>query len=217
MPVHIAFYTPNMSTKKRRPSFQSAALEFEIYDFNMEALRKIQNDAMTRESRTSYIVPSNTVLTDSSEVADNVVVVPLSGVDSSEIDYEEPYIHSMVHPRLNGDRIACLMLAHDEVALTHMAPHWAGASLYDALNVLWLFDDIPVVSQYYISDDVFEQITKSNAIEDDHKCLTPEEQQAWKKVAAEADHMGVFEIVNLIEFTPLGETPSTDNLNTLAL
>ncbi|MGF6505884.1 hypothetical protein [Paraburkholderia sp. 32] len=205
------------SNKQRLPGFRSAALKLDIDDFNIDALRKLQNDAMTRESLTGYVVPSNTVLSDSAEVTDNIVVVPLSGVDSSEIDYEEPYFHSMVHPRLNGDRIACVMLAHDEVALTHMAPHWAGASLYDALNVLWLFDDIPVVSRYYISDDVFEQMTKSNAIEDDHKCLTPEEQQAWKKVAAEADHMGVFEIVNLTEFTPLGETPSTDNPSTLVL
>ena len=206
-----------MSKKNRRPGAQSAALEIEISDFNIGALRKIQNDAMGRESPTSYVVPSNTVLSDSSEVADNIVVVPLSGVDSSEFDCEEPYIHSMVHPRLNGDRIACVMLAHDEVALTHMAPHWAGASLYDALNVLWLFDDIPVVSQYYISDDVFEQMTKSNAIENDHKCLTPEEQQAWRKIAAEAGHMGVFEVVNLTELTSLGETPSRDSRKTLIL
>ncbi|MFC6949668.1 hypothetical protein ACFQI9_34660 [Paraburkholderia dipogonis] len=168
----------------------------------MEVLRKIQNDAMNRESLAAYVVPSDSVLSDSAAVADNIVVVPLIGVDSAEFDYEEQYVYSAVHPRLNGDRIACLMFAHDEVALTHMAPHWAGASLYDALNVLWLFDDIPVVSRYYISDDVFEQMTKSNAIEDDHKCLTPEEQQAWKKVAAEANHMGVFETVNLTEFTP---------------
>lgn len=206
-----------MKSKELPFSFQSAAPEADIHDFNMEALRKIQIDAMNRDLPTSYVVPSKAVLTDSSGVAENIVVVPLIGVNSSEFDYEEPYVYSIVHPSHNGDRIACLMLADDEVALTHMAPHWARASLYDSLNVLWIFDDVPVISQYYISDDVFEQMTKSNAIEDDHKCLTSEEQQAWRKIAAEAGHIGVFEAVNLTEFTPLGETPSTDGRKTLIL
>lgn len=188
-----------MSKKNRRPSFQSAELEIEIYDFNMEALRKIQSDAMSRESRTSYVVPSSAVLTDVAEVHGNVIVVPLNGMDSSDLDCEESYIYSAVHPRLNGDRIACLMLAGDEVALTHMGPHWAGASLHDAFNVLWIFDDIPVVSQYYISDDVLEQMNTTNAIEEDHMCLTAEEQQAWQKIAAGANHIGVFEVVDLTD------------------
>ncbi|QGZ56857.1 hypothetical protein [Paraburkholderia acidiphila] len=194
------------SKKLRHPGLRSAALKVETHHFDIDALRKIQNDAMDRESLTCYVVPANTVLADAAGVAGNIVAVPLNGMDSSELDYEERDINSAVHPRPNGDRIACLMLAAEKIALTNMAPHWAGVSLYDALNVLWIFDDGPVVSHYHISDDVFEQMNKANAIEDDHRSLTPEEQQAWQRVAAEANHIGVFEIVNLTEFEQLGET-----------
>ncbi|WP_233886322.1 hypothetical protein [Paraburkholderia flagellata] len=187
------------SKKQYRPGFRSAALKVEIHHFNIDALRKIRDDAMTRESHTSYVVPAKAVLANAAGVRGNVVVLPLNGISSAELDYEEPNMCSAVHPNLNGDRIACLMLAGEKVALTHMAPHWAGASLYDDLRVLWIFDDAPVISQHYISDDILEQMNETNAIEGDHECLTPEELMAWKKVAAEAKHIGFFEVVDITD------------------
>ena len=183
--------------KRRRPGFQSAALKVEMHHFDIEALRKIRDDAMARQSNMSYVVPARAVLADAAGVRGNVVVLPLTGISSAELDYEESHICSAVHPNLNGHRTACLMLAGEKVALTHMAPHWAGSSLYDDVNVLWIFDDISVISQYYITDDIFEQMINTNAVEKDHKSITSEELLAWKKVASEAQHIGFFEVVDL--------------------
>lgn len=101
------------------------------------------------------------------------------------------------------------MLAGGTVALTHMAPHWADVSLHDTLNVLWILDDESVVSQYYFSDDLNESMMVTNGIEDDHNPLTQEEVKAWQKVAAEASHIGVFEVVDLLPpTTPFREAAS---------
>jgi hypothetical protein len=41
----------------------------------------------------------------------------------------------------------------------------------------------------------------ASGIEDDHKPLTQEEVKAWQKVAADASHIGVFEVVDLSSLT----------------
>jgi hypothetical protein len=185
-------------SNQRYNNSRSAALEFDIEDFNSQALQKICNDADARPALSAYVLPANDVLADATEIAEeNIVAIRLRGHSSNEIDYEDPDIYSQVHPRPDGARIACVMLAGGTVALTHMAPHWADVSLYDTLNVLWIFDDESVVSQYYFSDDLNESMMVTNGIEDDHKPLTQEEVKAWQKVAAEASHIGVFEVVDL--------------------
>ncbi|QBR03612.1 hypothetical protein [Paraburkholderia pallida] len=184
--------------KHRYPGFQSATLEFDIEDFNPHVLQQIRNDAKTHASLPSYVVAADDILDDAAELSgEKIVVIPLCGRDSDAIDHAYPDIYSAVHPRANGARIACLMLGGGQVALTHMAPHRANASLYDNLNVLWLFDDEPSVSQYYISEDLLEGMTQKNAIEEDHNPLTQEEVRAWQKVAAEASHLGFFEVADL--------------------
>lgn len=187
--------------KHRYPGFIPATLELDIDDFNRHVLHKIRVDAMAHHpSRPCYIVESDDILVDAAQIAgENIVVLPLYGVTSEKLDYETPDICSQVHPRSDGARIAVLMLAAGDVALTHMAPHWADASLGDNLNVLWLFDDEPVVSQYRICDDLIEQMTETNAIEEDHHPLTQEEVQAWQRVAAEATHIGFFEVLDLTD------------------
>ncbi|WP_322008046.1 hypothetical protein [Paraburkholderia tropica] len=185
--------------KKRLPGFRSAARKLEIHIFNMEALRDVRADAITRESRTSYVIPARTVLAETAGVVGNIVVVPVFGFNAAELDYEEPHIYSEVHPNHDGERVACLMMADGKVALTHMAAHWANLSLYDDVHVLWIFDDIPIISQYYISDDVLEQMNQSNAVEANHKFLTRAERVAWKKLASEAQHIGYFTVIDLTE------------------
>src|SRR5215469_48088 len=126
--------------KHRYPGFESASLAFDIDDFNPHVLQKIRNDAKAHTSLPSYVVAAEDVLEDAAEISgENLVIIPLCGRSSDEIDHEDSDIYSEVHPRPDGARIACLMLGGGQVALTHMAPHWAGASLHDNLNVLWLF------------------------------------------------------------------------------
>jgi hypothetical protein len=184
---------------QRYPSFRSATLKLDAEDFNQRVLNKIRKDADTRPTLSSYVTAANDLIADATEIsAENIVAIRLGGHSSDEIDHEDPEVYSQVHPRPDGARIACLMLAGGTVALTHMAPHWAGVSLHDTLNVLWIFDDESVVSQYYFSEDLNESMMVTNGIEDDHKPLTQEEVKAWQKVAAEASHIGVFEVVDLL-------------------
>ena len=183
---------------QRHPGIRSATLKFDAENFNQRILEQIRKDADTRPALSSYVMPADDILADATEIsAENIVAIRLRGHSSNEIDHEDPDIYSQVHPRPDGARIACLMLANGTVALTHMAPHWAGVSLYDTLNVLWIFDDQSVVSQYYISDDLNESMMVTSGIEDDHKPLTQEEVKAWQQVAADASHIGVFEVVDL--------------------
>lgn len=182
----------------RYPGFRSATLKFDAEDFNQEFLQQIRKDADMRTALSCYVMAASDIIIDATEISsDNIVAMRLRGHSSNEIDHEDPDIYSQVHPRPDGARIACLMLAGGTVALTHMAPHWAGVSLYDTLNVLWIFDDKSVVSQYYFSDDLNERMMVASGIEDDHKPLTQEEVKAWQKVAADARHIGVFEVVDL--------------------
>lgn len=186
----------------RYSGFRSATLKFDAEDFNQRVLQRIRKDADLRPALSGYVMAANDILADAAEISDeNIVVVRLRGHNSDEIDHEDPDIYSQVHPRPDGARIACLMLADGAVALTCMAPHWAGVSLYDTLNVLWIFDDKSVVSQYYFSDDLNESLMVASGIEDDHKPLTQEEVKAWQKVAADASHIGVFEVVDLSSLT----------------
>lgn len=186
--------------KYQHPGFQPATLEFDIDDFNTSVLHQISNDSQMHQFLPCYIVAAEDILENAAEISgEHVVVIPLCGKNSDEIDHETPDIYSEVHPKGDGARIACLMLGGGQVALTHMAPHWARASLGDNLNVLWLFDNAPVVSQYYISEDLFESMTKNDAIEEDHNPLTQEEIEAWKRIAAEAKHIGLFEVIDLTD------------------
>lgn len=194
----------------RYSGFRSATLNFDAEDFNQRVLQRIRKDADSRPALSGYVMAANDILADAAEISDeNIVVVRLRGHNSNEIEHEDPDIYSQVHPRPDGARIACLMLAGGTVALTHMAPHLAGVSLHDTLNVLWIFDDKSVVSQYYFSDDLNESLMVTSGIEDDHNPLTREEVKAWQKVAAEASHIGVFEVVDLVpSTTPFREAAS---------
>jgi hypothetical protein len=185
--------------KYRYPGFHPATLALDVDTLDASVLENIRNDAKTHHpSPPCYVVAADDIFEEATEISgENIVVIPLCGKDSDDVDHAYPNVYSEVHPRNDGARIACLMLAYGQVALTHMAPHWAGVSLNDNLNVLWLFDDESVVSQYYISDDLHENMTKTNAIEEDHNPLTQEEVQAWQKVAAEASHNGFFEVIGL--------------------
>jgi hypothetical protein len=185
--------------KYRYPGFQPATLKVDDDAFHTSVLEKIRADAKAHHpSQRCYVVAADDVFEEITEISgENIVVIPLCGKDSDELDHAYPNIWSEVHPRSDGARIACLMLANGQVALTHTAPHCARASLNDNLNVLWFFDDEPVVSQYYISDDLHEDMTGKNAIAEDHDPLTQEEVRAWQKVAAEASHVGFFEVIDL--------------------
>lgn len=192
----------------RYPGFRSATLKLDAENFNQRVLNKIRKDADTRPAASSYVMAADDVIADATEIyTENIVAIRLRGHSSVEIDHENPDVYSQVHPRPDGARIACLMLAGGTVALTHMAPHWAGVSLHDTLNVLWIFDDKSVVSQYYFSDDLNERMMVASGIEEDHKPLTQEEVKAWQKVAAEASHIGVFEVVDLSTPPLLSEMP----------
>ena len=108
----------------RYSGFRSATLKFDAEDFNQRVLQRIRKDADLRPALSGYVMAANDILADAAGISDeNIVVVRLRGHNSNEIDHEDPDIYSQVHPRPDGARIACLMLADGAVALTRMAPH----------------------------------------------------------------------------------------------
>jgi hypothetical protein len=163
-------------------------------------LQRIKEHARNGESSRCYVLPAEEFgIVTSGSCVENVIVVPLLGKESREFDSDHSRIFAAVHPRPDGARIACLMLANEAVALTLEAPHCANASLDDDFQVLWVFDTEALLSTYTINDDVNESMWIASEIAEDHNPLTQAEVEAWKQVAAQNPRIVVSEVCDLTE------------------
>ncbi|MGU7785046.1 hypothetical protein [Burkholderia sp. PU8-34] len=180
--------------------YGTANISFDDTDLNLELLAEIRQQATQRGAAVSYLVPVEDLLFDDSD-GENcaVVVAALPGVVSSAIDYADEHTWPSVETELDGSRIACLMLAKGSVALARTAVRLSGAMQSQQLLVLWMFDDGGALCRYRLDEDLLDEFDIAARSAEDHVHLTPEETAAWQKVAREASHIGVFDLVDLTE------------------
>jgi hypothetical protein len=175
-------------------------LECDVYAFNMPILERIRINSLERATPMSYIIRGSQLTSVDTEFSGSkIVVIPLFGMNSDAIgDVDSPFL-SEVKPRADGVRLSCFMLADETVALATMVTHWADMDEDDEFHILWLFDDEAQLSTHYVDEDIRHELQIANAIAEDHDPLTHEEVLAWQNVAANANHIGIFEYVDFCD------------------
>lgn len=170
-------------------------LDCDEREFNMTLLERIRIMSLERDTPMSCIISGGdltSVPTDFSSC--KIIVLPMFGMNADAIGDVESGVYSEVKPRPDGVRMSCLMLADATVALNGEIPHWAEDD--DEFHVLWLFDDEAHLTSHNMDDDLRDEMRLADAIAEDHDPLTPEEKQAWRNIAANADYVGVFDYID---------------------
>lgn len=137
-------------------------------DISASLLVAIRTTQTSNPRPAAYLVPLNEILEQPGDAREKCVVIPMPGKSSSDIDYNHDGIYADFHMRPDGTFFDCLMLARGSVALYANIVFNSGATHYDRLYVLWIFDDKLSLSRYRVDDELAEDLWLMSKIAENH-------------------------------------------------
>jgi hypothetical protein len=143
----------------------------------------------------AYVVPMEKVWQEETRPDRKCVVVPLPGITSAEIAYDDEVLHSEVRRLPDGSFLQCVMVANERIALSGVAVREARAKQEGWLVILWLFDDKAVFSKHRFDEDLSDEMWCASHVAEEYNAYGPDKN--FKPQSA--DHRGLFYVSSVFQ------------------